>query len=128
MSNKTLRKSGRLVLLHLLRADGVIDDLTLQAIGDILGVDRSTIHRDLRELDAVEHEYRRLLAQQPWIRRELTTAEFAEEIGASADTVRMMINDGLIDARKVHWGVGGGKFGRWMIPVEETERFKRQIE
>ena len=81
-----------------------------------------------RLLDVVEQEYGRLLAQQPWIRRELTTAEFADEIGASTDTVRMMLNDGLIEARKVRGGLGGGKYGRWMIPIEEVDRFKRQIE
>lgn len=49
------------------------------------------------------------------VQRELTTAEFAQEIGASAETVRAMIRDGLIAARK--------DGNRWMIPVAEVERF-----
>jgi excisionase family DNA binding protein len=109
-----LTKAGRM-LLHRLQEHGVLDDLTLQTIGEVLGVNRSTILRDPRELDQVQAEYQRLMARQPWIRRELTTADFAQEIDASADTVRAMIRDGLIEARK--------DGNRWMIPVREVERF-----
>ena len=92
-----------------------MDDLTLQAIGDELGVDRSTILRDLRELKKVETEYERLLARQPWVRRELTTAQFAKEVDATPDTVRAMVRDGLVEGRK--------HGNRWMIPVGELEKF-----
>jgi len=53
-------KAGRLVLLLRLRDAGVLEGQTLQAIGTALGVDRSTILRDLRVLDQVEEEYHRL--------------------------------------------------------------------
>lgn len=115
MTKRTLTKAGRMLLLHRLQEHEALDDLTLQAMGEILGVNRSTILRDLRELDQVEAEYNRLMARQPWVRRELTTADFAQEIGASAETVRAMIRDGLIEARK--------RGNRWMIPVAEVERF-----
>jgi len=55
------------------------------------------------------------MARQPWIRRELTTAEFVQQIGASADTVSAMIRDGLIEARKDR--------RRWMIALAQVERF-----
>jgi predicted DNA-binding protein YlxM (UPF0122 family) len=107
-----------MLLLHRLRERDLLDDLTLQAIGDELGVDRSTILRDLRELEKVETEYERLLARQPWVRRELTTAQFAKEVGAAADTVRAMVRDGLVEGRK--------DGNRWMIPVGELEKFTKE--
>ena len=33
--------------------------------------------RDLRVLDQVDAEYQRLMAEQPWTRREFTVTEFA---------------------------------------------------
>jgi excisionase family DNA binding protein len=116
MTKKTLTKTGRMLLLLRLQEQGVLNDLTLQAIGDILDVNRSTIHRDLEELEKVEREYQRLMTGQPWIKREYTTAEFAEEIGCSADTVRAMIRDGLVEAHK--------QGNRWYIPVREADRFE----
>ena len=83
----------------LLRDAGVIEAQTLQAIGDVLGVNRSTILCDLQVLDQVE-EYQRPMAEQPWTRRELTVAESAAEIGTSPETVRAMIRDGLVKAHK----------------------------
>ncbi len=115
MTKKTLTKAARMLLLLRLQEEGVLNDLTLQAIGDVLNVNRSTIHRDLGDLEKVEREYQRLMARQPWIKREYTTVEFAEEIGCSADTVRAMIRDGLINARKVG--------NRWRIPVRQADRF-----
>lgn len=112
-------KAGRLLLLYRLREAGVLgDDHTLQEIGDALGVNRSTILRDLRVLDRVEEEYRRLVAEQPWTARELTPAEFAAQIGVTPETVRVMLRDGLIQAHKR----GSGR-GRWRIPVEELRRW-----
>lgn len=115
MTRKTLTKAGRMLLLLRLQEQGVLNDLTLQAIGDVLNVNRSTIHRDLQDLERVEREYRQLMARQPWIKREYTTVEFAEEIGCSAATVRAMIRDGLINARK--------RDNRWYIPVHEADKF-----
>jgi len=48
MTKRTLTKAGRMLLLPRLQEHEVLDDLTLQAIGDFLNVDRSTILRDLR--------------------------------------------------------------------------------
>ena len=118
----TTSKAGRLILLLRLRDAGVLEDQALQAIGDVLGVNRSTILRDLRVLDQVEVEYRRLMAEQPWARRELTVVEFAAEIGASPETVRGIIRDGLIEAHK---RPGRGRGGRWYIPMDEVDRFGR---
>jgi excisionase family DNA binding protein len=118
----TISKAGRLVLLLRLRDAGVLEDQTLQAIGGVLGVNRSTILRDLLVLDQVEEEYRRMMAEQPWLRRELTVTEFACEIGASPETVRAMIRDGLV---KAHKRPARGQGGRWCIPLAEVDRFRR---
>ena len=80
------------------------------------GTNRSTILRDLRVLDLVDAEYQRLMAEQPWTRREFTVPDFAQEIGASPETVRAMINDNLVKAHK--------RRGRWYIPVAEVERIR----
>ena len=114
---RTVSKAGRLLLLYWLRREGVLDDLTLQAIGDALGLDRSTIHRDLNDLNAVEEEYRRLMAIQPWVRREFSTSEFAEKTGLSPDTVRALINDGAVEAVKVN--------EQWCIPRRELQRWRQ---
>jgi hypothetical protein len=117
---RTTSKAGRLLLLYRLREAGVIgEENTLQEIGDALGVDRSTILRDLELLDQVEAEYTRLMALQPWARRYYSVADFAQEIGARPDTVRAMLRDGLITAHKR----GGGR-GRWVIPLAEVDKFK----
>jgi len=121
----TISKAGRLVLLLRLREAGVLEDQTLQSIGDAVGVNRSTILRDMQVLDQVEEEYQRLMAEQPWLKRDLTVIEFAQEIGASPETVRGMIRDGLIEAHKRLGGRGGGKSGRWYIPLAEVDRFRR---
>ena len=124
MATNTTTKAGRLLLLHRLREAGVIEGRTLQEIGDALGVNRSTILRDLRVLDQVEAEYQRLMAEQPWARRELTVSEFAVEIGASPETVRAMIRDGLVKAYKRAGQRGRG--GRWHVPVTELDRFRER--
>jgi len=97
----------------------VIQGQILQGIADVLGTNRSTTMRDLRVLDEVDAEYQRLMAEQPWTRREFTVTEFAEQIGATAETVRYMINDNLVKAHK--------RRGRWYIPVAELERLKHPL-
>lgn len=119
MTRPSISKAARLILLLRLREQGILEDLTYQEIGDVFGVDRSTILRNVEELDLVEEEYRRLMATQPWVRRELTTAEFATDIGASPQTVRYMIRDGLIQARM--------RSHRWRIPLRELQRLKAAI-
>jgi hypothetical protein len=121
-TKRTTTKAGRLLLLHWLRDAGALNGLTLQAIGDALDVNRSTILRDMQELDLAEAEYQRLMFEQPWAERELTVHEFAEAIGATGATVRGMLRDGLVQARK---GPGKGAGGRWYIPISEVGRFKR---
>lgn len=64
---RALNKAARLLVLGRLQATGVLEGLTLQETADIFGVNRSTIHRDFKELAAVEAEYARLMDQQPWI-------------------------------------------------------------
>lgn len=69
-AKRTRSKAGRLLLLHLLRSDGVMDHYG--AASDVarwLGVNRSTICRDLREVDRVIAIYNDLAARQPWIER-----------------------------------------------------------
>ena len=70
-------------------------------------------------------KYRRLLAAQPWLKRELTTTEFARAIGADPETVRAMLRDGLLpDAYKVR-GPGRGRRA-WRIPIGEVDRFQKK--
>lgn len=60
---RTVAKAARLLLLYRLRESGAIDDTyTLQEIGNLLGVHRSTILRDFRVLDKVKSEYIQLLS------------------------------------------------------------------
>ena len=118
---KPVTKAGRLLLLYRLREEGVLDGMTLQVIGDTLGVNRSTVLRDLRDLEQAESEFHRLAATLPWGPPPLTVQEFARAIGAQPDTVRAMIRDGLVTAHK---RPERGQGGRWYIPPGEVERFK----
>lgn len=68
----------------------------------------------MQDIESVEAEYHRLMVEQPWIRRNLTVEEFAEQIGASSETVRCMIRDVLIRADRQP---GRGQGGRWYIPA-----------
>jgi excisionase family DNA binding protein len=111
-----------LMLIHLKTA-GVLQNLTLEDIGQVTGVNRSTICRDFQELDAVEQEYHRLMAAQPWVPRELTVDDFAERIGVSAETIRYMIRDGLITATK---RPGRSRAARWYIPITELDWWLRR--
>ncbi len=92
---------------------------SLTKFGDALGLNRSTILRDIRELDAIEAEYQRIMAIQPWLRRFYSTSEFAEEIGAEAETVRRMCQDGLVKYER-------DGSGYYRIPVSEADRFRRE--
>lgn len=110
-----------MLLLHLEGA-GVLEDLTLEDIGNITGVNRSTIHRDLKELEGVKKEYCRLMTAQPWVKRELTPEEFAERIGVTGETVRCMLRDGLVYAVK---RPEDSPSGRWYIPATELDWWLR---
>ncbi len=63
---RALTKAGRLLVLLRLRQQGSLDGVTLQEIADQFGVNRSTIMRDLREIDQAEAEYQRIKNLQPW--------------------------------------------------------------
>lgn len=116
-------KAGRLLLLMRLRDDHVLDDRTLQEIGDVLGVDRSTVLRDLREVDEVEEAYRHLMATQPWVQREFSTTEFSTATGVDPEAVRAMIADGLIRAEKrdALWYIPRAELKRWVAFLRPTE-------
>jgi len=69
-SRRTRSKAGRLLLLYLLQRDGVLDYRGAQAdMGRWLGVNRSTICKDLREVGRIERIYRELADKQPWATR-----------------------------------------------------------
>jgi excisionase family DNA binding protein len=69
-------------------------------------------------MESVGAEYHHLMAEQPWIRRNLTVEAFAEQIGASSETVRCMIRDGPIRAHKQP---ERGQGGRSDIPTTELD-------
>ena len=70
-ARRTRSKAARLLLLYLLRADGVVEYRGAKAdVARWLGVHRSTITKDFRELDKMIVIYRDLAARQPWIRRQ----------------------------------------------------------
>jgi excisionase family DNA binding protein len=119
---KPLRKAGRLLLLYRLQEIGALEGLTLQAVAERLGVNRSTVLRDLRDLDAVQAEYRRLAETLPW-QPALTVADAARALGARPETIRAMIRDGLLAAHK---RPERGRAGRWYIPAQELQRFERK--
>lgn len=69
-ARRTRSKAARLLLLHLLRTDGVIEYRGARSdVARWLGVNRSTITKDFRELDRVLAIYRDLAARQPWLER-----------------------------------------------------------
>lgn len=70
-ARRTRSKAARLLLLYLLRNDGVLNYRGARSdVARWLGVNRSTITRDLRELDKMLAIYGDLAARQPWIRRQ----------------------------------------------------------
>lgn len=120
--HRASKKTARMLLLLHLQAAGVLGDLNQSEIARVLKVNRSTIHRDFQDLPLVDAEYRRLMATQPWVKRELTVEEFAEKIGAQPETVRCLLRDGLIPAAK---RPGPGPKGRWLIPVTALDWWLR---
>lgn len=118
MGKRTVNKAARLVLLHLLREGGALDqDATRADVARLLGVHRSTITKDMAELDKALALYHELAAQQGWLRRAYTTSQAAEALGLPERIVRDMAGAGVIDADKT----GRGSLHR--IPVEEVNRW-----
>jgi excisionase family DNA binding protein len=118
MTKRTTSKGARLLLLRDLKTAGLLEGLTLQEIGDVIGHNRSTIMRDLRDLEHVEEEYRRIMAAQPWLKRELSTSEFAEALGWDDETVRVMIREGLVEAEMQESGfyrIARQELDRWRV-------------
>lgn len=122
---KPITKAGRLLLLYRLREAGVTEGKTLQHIGDILGVNRSTILRDLRVLDQVEDEYRRLMQEQPWLNRSRknilqatgysTITDAAKETGYFYDHIGLLCRKGKIKAEKVG--------NRWWVHLRSLKEY-----
>lgn len=70
-ARRTRSKAARLLLLYLLQRDGVLNYRGARAdVARWLGIHRSTVTRDLRELDKMIAAYADLAARQPWIRRQ----------------------------------------------------------
>lgn len=119
MTKRTVAKAARLVLLHLLREGGALDaDARRADVARLLGVHRSTITKDLRELDAALALYHELAAQQGWLKRYYSTSQTAEALGLPEDIVRDMARAGAIEAAK-----GAGRSGGYSIPAEEVNRW-----
>lgn len=66
-------------------------------------------------MDPEEHRVRVIIVDQALAALALGLTE--EAISATGDTVRAMIRDGLVEARK-------NESGRWRIPVGEVDRFR----
>lgn len=75
-ARRTATKAARLILFRDLQRAGYLHDLTLQAIGDRFGVNRSTVLRDLRALELVGPELERLRDQ--WRAGDLPTVDKGE--------------------------------------------------
>ena len=119
MAKRTTNKAARLVLLHLLREGGALDaDAKRADVARLLGVARSTITRDLAELDKALALYGELAAQQGWLRRTYTTSQAAEALGIPERIVRDMAGAGVLDSDK-----GSGRGGAHRIPAEEVNRW-----
>lgn len=118
MGKRTVNKAARLVLLHLLREGGALDqDATRADVARLLGVHRSTITKDMAELDRALALYHDLAAQQGWLRRFYTTSQAAEALGLPERIVRDMAGAGVIEAGKR----GAGAPHR--IPADEVNRW-----
>lgn len=75
-AKRTRSKAGRLLLLHLLRTNGVLNYRGAQAdVAKWMHVNRSTICRDMREIDRIMAIYQDLAARQPWMERPQTRVE-----------------------------------------------------
>lgn len=118
MAKRTTNKAARLVLLHLLREGGALDaDARRADVARLLGVHRSTITKDLAELDQALALYHELAAQQGWLRRFYSTSQAAEALGLPERIVRDMAGAGVIEADKT------GRGNPHRIPVEEVNRW-----
>lgn len=120
MTKRTVAKAARLVLLHLLREGGALPSEANQSdIAALLGVNRSTIHRDLRELDKALDLYQELVSQQLWLRRLYTTDQAAEALGLPERIVRDMAGAGVIRATKA-----ASKGSPHQIAADEVQRWQ----
>lgn len=92
---KTARpKSRRLILLYRLRLAGVLEDLTLRQIGELLGVSRATVLGDLRDLDLAEAEFRQLMEAQPW--KEWVAPKRLQNVDEEIEALKRLTRDGLV--------------------------------
>ncbi len=118
MAKRAVNKAARLVLLHLLREGGVLDaDATRADLARLLGVHRSTITKDLAQLDQALALYRELAAQQGWLKRLYSTSDAAEALGLPERIVRDMAGSGVIETTRP------GRGGAHRIAVEEVNRW-----
>lgn len=118
MAKRTTNKAARLVLLHLLKEGGALDtDATRADVARLLGVHRSTITKDLAELDTALALYHELAAQQGWLRRYYTTSQAAEVLGIPERVVRDMAGAGVLESTK-----SDGR-GAHRIAAEEVNRW-----
>ena len=123
MTKRTVSKAGRLLLLYLLRDRGLLgDDVSQSDLARWLGVNRSTVHKDLKAIDGVIELYRELETTQPWIKRFYSTAEAADLLSLSQEAVLALIQDGAIEA------TNDGPSHPYRIPVGEVARWKRFLD
>jgi hypothetical protein len=100
MTQSTYPRARRMVLLYRLRLAGVLGNLTLREIGEILGISRATLLNDFRDLDRAEEEFRALMTLEPW--KEYETFE-EDEIDDEIEMLKRLTRDGLVWLR--HWVV-----------------------
>jgi hypothetical protein len=120
-----ITRAGRLLLLYRLQEAGLLRGQTSQVIADHLGVDRSTIIRDLQVLDLVEEEYERLMAERPWLEPSPTEVlrdagyveakELAATSGYRPDYLSRLMREGKVEAKKV--------YGRWWIHPKSIQAY-----
>lgn len=100
------------------RVGGALDqDATRADVARLLGVHRSTITKDMAELDRALALYHDLAAQQGWLRRFYTTSQAAEALGLPERIVRDMAGAGVIETTRP------GRGGAHRIAVEEVNRW-----
>ena len=100
MTQSKYPRARRMVLLYRLRLAGVLGNLTLREIGEILGISRATLLNDFRDLDRAEDEFRELMEAEPW--KEYESFE-VEEIDDEIELLKRLTRDGLVWLR--HWVV-----------------------
>ncbi len=123
MTKRTVSKAGRLLLLYLLRDRSLLgDDVSQSDLARWLGVNRSTVHKDMKAIDEVVELYRELETTQPWVKRFYSTAEVADLLGLSQEAVLTLIQDGAIEATH------DGPSHPYRVPVGEVARWKRFLD